>query len=95
MADGGAPGPGSRIGFNVAVGDNDTGLIGDPWFFVEDPFLDDGYYHIPNPDVPGNPPFDANNFFKNTPSTHLAWDGSSLDWWHSAVSAWGTLYFVP
>jgi len=94
MANGGAPGPGSKIGFNVAVGDNDTGLIGDPWFWG-DPYFDDGYFHIPNPDVPGNPPFDENNFFKNTPSSYIAWDGSSLDWGNGDASAWGTLYLAP
>lgn len=94
MADGGAPGLGSKIGFNVAVGDNDTGLIGDPWFWG-DPFFDDGYFHIPNPDVAGNPLFDENNWFKNTPSSYVAWDGNSPDWFNGDASTWGTLYFVP
>jgi len=89
-----ALGPGSQIGFNVTAGDDDTGLIGDPWF-IGDPYLDDSYFHVPNPDVPGNPPFDPNNYFKNTPSSFLAWDGSSENWFVFDETAWGTLYFAP
>ncbi len=94
MANGGAPGPGSKIPFDVAVGDNDTGLIGDPWFWG-DPYYDGGYFYIPNPDTPGNPPFDPDNWFKNTPSSFMAWDGSSADWDNYDVTAWGTLFFKP
>lgn len=96
MSNGGKPEPGSKIGFNVTVGDNDTGLVGDTWF-LGDPslyFYDDGYYHIPNPETTGIP-FDPNNWFKNTPSSYLAWDGSYENWAYSNASNWGTLYFAP
>jgi hypothetical protein len=93
-ANGGAPGPGSKIGFNVTVGDDDTGLIGDPWF-MGDTYMDDSYFHIPNPVVDSNPPFDDLNWFKNTPSSFIAWDGSSANWVNLRETDWGTLYFAP
>lgn len=93
MSNGGKPELGSKIGFNVTVGDNDTGLVGDPWFWGWS-VVDDGYYHIPNPETTGIP-FDPTNWFKNTPSSYLAWDGSYENWAYSNASNWGTLYFAP
>jgi len=69
------PQPGDTIGFNVTVGDDDSGRQpGNP-----DPFADS---------------YNRTDLVPN-PSSYLAWDGSSLNWYYADESAWGTLYFAP
>ena len=48
---------------------------------------------------PGNPDIFADSYNRTdlvtNPSSYLAWDGSSLNWYYADESAWGTLYFAP
>jgi hypothetical protein len=74
------PGPGSSIGFNVGVEDDDNG--GFPYNLLDVPPSD--------PDA-----FVESNFQEPATDNFATWDGNSADWDYKREDDWGTLYFAP
>jgi len=55
---------------------------------------DDDSGRQPGSDDPWQDGYNRTDLVPN-PSSYMAWDGSSANWFYADETAWGTLYFVP